>query len=694
MAARADAADNFCFGPTILRSVPNPVFDGNINGEGSGGPADNGWLNSFLYRGGNGVPDANILLQGNNFTDSGGHQWLALGVTALNDTEWDKGDAVVILFKQAAPGTGYTQIVISPLQDSSAPATAAANAKPGTSDYATSTDGHFWTPSLGQAPSWVTWGSVGVPSGGACSAAQHGTNCKWTAEIGIDLTAAQPTGLGPDVSASGKFYVDVIEIFDHSSTTNNYQFSWPPGHTLAADPSDKTITPDPSVWGGLSLSASSCAGVFVGYPDISASPTNIDGTLQNGTLTTFTAKIHNSGANANGVVAHFSHAPFGVCGLVDSCFQPFSAGGTTVAVSCPNGAAPPNCCGGTQGCIPPDQPGNVGTGFQEQWTVDPQGDKNKLHQCIRVKLEATVGGTQFNSSGDFHNMEIDHASTANSVATINMQGVPAPEGGGTNQRVRLYTHKATQYAYADGRLPDIPMGTLTEQLLIQNRTFRFTGKHVTVSGVRSDNWDPVGSYGNTIQHERDATFAQGFYTRHQKLIDGICGINQPPPPDMTPTCSSVGDQCSEARSCCQGLFCFDGRCNFPIGSRRAQAPRPAAAVHANVTTLAQCLQVVELVNAINDALTDDPETPPLADWTTSVGGVTSLNPNGNEAEVSVPVGGVVTLPSTFNYVGGGGACKGCLCCFNTGQKTTPAAGATAALIVLVGLFAHRRRRRP
>jgi len=84
---------NFCFGPTIQRSVPNPnLTDGIID-------TDNGWLNAFTYRGGNGSPDADILLRGNTFTDGTGHQIIALGVSALNDQTYEATDAVVILYK-------------------------------------------------------------------------------------------------------------------------------------------------------------------------------------------------------------------------------------------------------------------------------------------------------------------------------------------------------------------------------------------------------------------------------------------------------------------------------------------------------------------------------------------------------------------------------------------------------------------
>jgi hypothetical protein len=626
LATPADAAMNFCFGPTIARGVPNPVFDGNLNGEGDPqGHGDNGWLNCFTYRGGNGTPDANILLQGNSFVD-GSHNWLALGVTALNDTEWDAGDSVVVLFKVKAPGTGYGQIVISPLQNDIAPATPVANGKPGTSKYYTSPDGapNNWT-LVGSAPAWVTWGAVGVASGGACSAAQHGTSCKWTAEIGFDMNVSG----APD--PNGGIYIDVVEIFDRTGP-KSYQFSWPPGLTLV-DVTDTTVTPAVASWGGSSSSANACPGVFVGYNDISATPVDVNGNLQVGLTSTFTAKLHNSGSNANGVIAHFSHAPYGVCGLVDSCFVEF--GSSSTPVSCPSGAPP--CCAGTAACIPPDQPGNVGTALQATWTP-VAGDEG--HQCIRVKLEATVGGTQLATTGDFHNMHVDHASKVQIDAHINMKGVSAPDGGGAHQRVRLYAHKRTQYAYADGQIKEIPLGTLAEQILIQNRTFRFTGKHVTVNGVKSEVWEPVGSYGQTIQHAKAATFQQGFEQRHAALIERICRSIEVQPP--------------------------------------------------------KCMQVPRGIARLNAALENDPENPPASDWQTELGGVNKVGNNGEEYEVNVPLNGEVTVPTTISYVadegGGGGTCKGCLCCFQ-GKKSGGATGAGAGIIALIGLLAYRRRRR-
>jgi hypothetical protein len=601
---------NFCFGPTILRSVPNPVFDGNID-------HDTGWLNSFLYRGGNGVPDANIILQGNSFTDGVGHQRLALGVTALNDTEWDAGDSVVVLYKA---GANFGEIVISPLQQDVAPTTPVADGRPGASSYSTSPTGAAgsWT-SPESAPSWVTWGSVGTASGGACSAAQNGTACKWTVEMGIDLTAA-------GIASFDKLYVDVVEIFDRNGP-KSYQSSWPPGIPLV-DVTDFTLTPAVNQWGTASTSANACTGVSVGFGDISASPLDVSGNLKAGLTSTFTAKLHNSGVNANGVITHFSHAPFGICGLVDSCFTEF--GSSNTPTSCPDGSAPP-CCAGTAACIPPDTNNNAGTGVQASWTPT---DADDGHQCIRVRLEATQGGTTFVNMGDFHNMWVDHSSNLSVHARIDMTNVPAPDGGG-NQRVRLYSHRQTQYAYADGTLPDLPAASFTAQIITQYRGYRYTGKHVTVNRVKSEVWDPVGAYSYTIQHAMSQSFETGYEQRHAQVFERFCG---------------------DAK----------GNCIARLKADMAKNPG--------------------LVRQINALLAAEAETPAVTDWSFDLGGVKRIGQNGDQVELEVPVNSAVTLPTQINYVAGTG--KNCFAML--GANISPLALGIMVLGFAVFLLPRKR----
>jgi hypothetical protein len=597
-ATQALAQFNFCFGPTIARSVPNPVFDGDIAG-------DNGWLNSFLYRGGNGSPDANILLQGNSFTDGSGHQRLALGITALNDTEWDAGDSVVVLFHATGGGGTFGALVISPLQNDVAPNAPLADGRPGTSKYYTSATGAPFTfTSQGNAPTWVTWGSVGTAGGGACSIAQPGTNCQWTVEMGIDLTAS---GLG----SIDKLYVDVAEIVNRvnpNGPNGSAQFSWPPGLTLTdtADVStDLTTVQTPAVsdWGTASTSSSACKGVFVGYSDISAGPLDAGGSLQAGVNETFTAKIHNSGADANGVRVHFSHAPFGICGLTESCFQEFGVSNTPT--SCPNGGTPPNCCGGTAACIPPD-PSNAGTGLQASWT--PTNSATDLgHQCIRVKLEATTGGTTFVNMGDFHNMWVDHSSNLSVQARIDMTNVPPPQGGG-KQRVRLYSHRQTQYAYADGTVPGLAAATFTAQIITQYRGYRYTGKHITLNGVKSEVWEPVGAYAYTIQHAMDLPFETAFEQRHANVFQQFCSLART---EGTPPPASVD-------------------CIARVKADMAKNPR--------------------LVLQINTLLDKETEKPSTSDWSFELGGVQRIGQSADQVELQVPVNGIVTVPTKINYI--------------------------------------------
>jgi hypothetical protein len=621
LAAPARAQFDFCFGPTIQRSVPNPVFDGNID-------KDNGWLNCFLYRGGNGAPDANIILQGNSFTDGTGHNWLALGVTALNDVEWDAGDAVVVLFKS---GSTYGALVVSPLQNDVA-TTANPNGRPGTSSYFTSTTGapFSWT-NQSNAPTWVTWGSVATVDGSQCIAKDQGSACKWTVELGFDLTAA-------GLAAFDKLFVDVVEVYNRQPI-QAYQSSWPPGLTIS-DFSNDTIdlttaqTPAMSSWGSASTSSNACKGLYVGFADIAASPLNVNGNLTQGVTTHLTAQVHNSGAQANGVAVHFSHAPFGVCGLVESCFQDI-AGGASALKSCPNGGAGP-CCAGAANCVPVDL-GSQGTTFTTDWTptVADEG-----HQCIRVKLEATQGGTTFANMGDFHNMWVDHSSELNVQAQIDMRQVPPPEGGG-NQRVRLHAHSDTQYLYSDGTVPGLAVATFAAQIVTQYRAFRFTGKHLTLNKVRSEIWEPVGSYAYTIQHEMRPGFQTTFEQQHLDVYKRLCLVLE-----------------------------IQGDCLPSLKARMATDPRVLRRVNTAISTL---------------------ERPPSSNWSFDLGGVTPVGKKGDQFEVQVPLNGVVTVPTHIKYVADGGTCQGCFCCLRPKSNGAPALIVTGLLLLAVGLVVHRRR---
>ena len=607
------AAYNFCFGPTILRSVPNPdLTDGIIE-------ADNGWLNATTYNGGDGAPDPDIILRGNKFTASNSHNIIALGVTVLNDTMFDAGDAIVILYQQ---GAQYGSLEIAPLSNDIA---GAYPVNSGSAKFRTSTTGASGTwIDQGGKPAWLSWGTTATAGGGPCTASQPGTSCAWRVEIGIDSTAGGP-------SSFDKFYVDVVRFYRVGATAQSNQFSWPPNNTLV-DATDSTITPDVSTWGGASVGSTTlCKGVNFGYADISAAPLDVSGNLKVNVSETLMVKLHNSGADAPGVIANFSHAPFGLCGLVDSCFQPIGA--TSTPVSCGNGNAAPNCCVGAGACIPPD-PGNAGTALTVNWTPQPSdvpSGQTAAHHCFRVKLESTVSGTTFVNQGDFHNMWIDKANSPVAVsATLNMKGVPAPALG-KPIRVRLGTQRSTQYAYADGSLPDVPVGQLTSQVVVQYHGSRFTGKYVTVAGHKSEVWEPIGAYAYTVQHPLEADFQKSFEERHSKLITSMT----------------------------------DG-----VKNR------------------------VEPLRRLNQALAKDPERPADTDWQARVENATVVpNSGDNVLEVAVNPDRAVTLPTTINFVksGSGGKCQTFFCC-NRGVGTA-ASASTMAWLFAIGAVVLRRRRR-
>lgn len=609
-ASPALAQYQFCFGPTIQRSVPNPnLGDGVIE-------ADNGWLNAFAYRGGNGTPDANIRLWGNTFQD-GNHKWIALGVEASNDVQFDSGDAVVILYKIKNQNS-YGQIVIAPLQNDQVPANIV-NPRPGTSKYFSTTNPANWGASAASAPSWVTWGVTATTSGGACTAQNNGTSCKWTVEVGIDIAAS---GAPPDLES---LYVDVVELTNRSPHQSR-QFSWPPGNKLV-DSADTTITPAPGTWGGVSVGSTSlCKGVSFGHDDITASPLN-GGNLKADVEETFTVKLHNSGADAKGVIAHFAQAPFGICGLVESCFVPL--GSTSTPTSCPNGATAPNCCNGTAACIPPD-PTSAGTGLQVKWTPT---NADEGHHCIRVKLEATVGDTTFVNQGDFHNMWVDHSSTVATQARINMKQVPAPIGGGKH-RIQLASESTAQFAFADGTVPGIPIGTITAQIIRRYNGYRYTGQHVTVAGIRSEVWDPIGSYGFQLQHPMTADFQKTFVARNAGLIREHGG--------------DADDEGAEPGK----------------------------------------LRNLNAIRRVNAALAKHNERPAATDWKFRIDNAKVLpNTGGEVIEIEVPVDGELVLPTIATY----GTDGGNIGCCPGASKTTPTAS-TLGMSMLVGAVLFRRRR--
>ncbi|HEY2031769.1 MAG TPA: hypothetical protein VGH20_21400 [Myxococcales bacterium] len=611
----AGANVGFCFGPTIQRGIANPVFDGEI-------ASDTGWLNSFTYRGGGGAPDADILLQGNSFVDAGGHHWLALGVTALNDTEWDSNDAVVVLYKQSG-SSNYGQLVIHPLSND-IPSSQGTN-NPGTSQFSTSTTGTGGSWGAQQAaPSWVHWGSKAT--GPVCSAAQPGTNCQWTVELGLDLTAAGIPGID-------QIFVDVIEVVDRNGPVA-LQFSYPPGNVIADTTDIASFTPAPSSWATASMTSSetTCPGVSFSFSDISASPVDVNGNLKAGLTTNLTVKLHNTGPNANGVSATFSHAPYGICGLTDSCFV--DIGSTSTAVSCPSGGAPP-CCAGTPACIVKDFGTGLGTGLQVAWTP-ASGDEG--HQCIRVKLQAALGGTTFTNQGDFHNMWVDSSAQPHKMsAKINMMAFQLPNGT-SNHRVRLNSTRVVQYAYADGSIEGIPSGKLAAQIVNTYRGYRFTGRFLTMQRARLQLWEPVGSYAFTLQQPMTADFQSTFEKTHAQELARLCDV-------------SVG---------------------------AALPPR--------------CTQDAQGLRYLNAALARFSEKPNPTDWSFDLDQGARVGKSPDIVEVSVPPNAPVQLGTTASYGAASSGTPVTACCLSGLFKKTTGILGTAFGFLLLGMLAYRRRR--
>jgi hypothetical protein len=651
----AMAGLNFCFGPTILRSVPNPdLTDGNIEG-------DNGWLNAFTYRGGNGSPLPDIILRGNTFT-SGGHNIVALGVSALNDETFEAGDAIVVLYK--VPGQfKYGKIEIAPLLDTGHAGTITDGFTVTKWSTATTSAGSpdpsgLWSDQVG-IPSWLKWGASVTPDGNPCTKAEHGSACRWDVEIGIDTTAGAADGVPSTFDA---FYVDVVEfVTPDSGDPQSRQFSWPPGNNLV-DVTDHTLTPAPSNWGAGSVGSTAlCKGVFFGTSDITVSGLQADGNLKVGVKSTIHAALHNSGAAALGVIAHFAHAHFGTCAnpwvFDESCYTEIgTAGPATIPVA--------------------------GTSLQKDWTplAGDVGGDSSAHTCLRVRLEATTNDTTFVNQGDFANEWVDHASSVSTVAAINVKGAPAPDGGGPI-RVRMTEQRSAQYAYGDGVLGAVGLGALTAQGSIYYHPYRYTGKHVTVAGHRSEVWQPMTAYGYRIQHEVTSDVKIGFESRHSALLGQFIKTGQTTNTGGTTTTTTTptGGTPAGGTTTMGGVSTLGTPDDVPPGG---------------VATFAASQVTPATYRAINTALATDPEKPVATDFQPAIDGATQVSKKGPSVfEVSVPVGGETTLPTSISYnpSTGTGTQNTCFKCA-LGDAKAPAAGTLLGLM-LVGILVHGRRRR-
>jgi MYXO-CTERM domain-containing protein len=252
------------------------------------------------------------------------------------------------------------------------------------------------------------------------------------------------------------------------------------------------------------------------------------------------------------------------------------------------------------------------------------------HECILCRLSSTSNGTTIINAGEFINSAVAAMSTATLLPILSMKGVSAPVGGG-KQKVKISSQKQYQYAYADGSLAEIPKLTLTAQLSWVFLISHETGLDITIKGKKMPIVEPLNGYTSTFQHAMTPDFQKTFEAKYQRQLL---------------------------------------RCELSSGSKYS----------------------IACANRILAGLAEKPD-PSL--FQTNIKGPTAV-PNGNGVlyTVDIPQNGEITVPTTVSYGaggGGGGKCSTCLCCFQT-KTSTPAAGASVGLILLVGLFAYRRRR--
>jgi hypothetical protein len=520
----------------------------------------------------------------------------------------------------------------------------------------------FWANDVTNPP-WLSWGARVTADGNPCVQSGHGSACRWDVEISIDTTLGASAGVPASFE---QFYVDVVEwISTGPADPNpiNHQFSWPPGNILqdASDPST-TLTPAPSMWGAASVGTTSlCKGVYFGSSDISVGNLQADGNLKVGVASPITANLHNNGSTAaTGVIAHFAHAPFGLCPnpwvFDESCYTDI---GQTAAPSI-----------GTSGVTP----------VSKTWTPVPGdvGGAANQHTCLRVRLESTAGGTTFVNQGDFKNMYVDHASTAASTPIINMKAAAPPIGGGPT-RVRLVEQRGAQFAYGDGALSAVPIGALTSQGRIVYRGYRYTGKHLTVGGIASEIWEPVGAYGYTIQHVLAAQTQVAFETRHKGLFDRF-----------TNPVTTVGG----------GTTTTTGT-TLPGQGAGTVVPRELA-TNTNATGTTSGGSVATgtggtatfapaVYQAVNEDLAVLTDRPAATDFSADLQGAKVVSASGapKVVEIELPAEGVATVPTSISFVGTDQPPPGCPGCATTSTATK----VSSIGFMILGVLAIKRRRR-
>jgi hypothetical protein len=612
----ADAGNpnyKWCFSPTYpdWGTFSEPVIDGTVDNVFE-------WSKAFSYTFNNG-----IIINGVNQPDviiyalhraSPDHLMLAFQVK--NDDTLDPEDTVLMTFDYgAAASPRYGMITLEPLTAAGDGTSSTAN--PGFAEYRTSTTGaaESWSaPTAG--PSWIHWVSVSTHGAGCGTIGQGG--CSWNVEMKIDLG-----GAGAPLKPQNTYF-NVIRAQNSGGVSTQFdpvvQFPWPNDQFVTID---VTNTPAPAQWGTALVDTTSvCGGVSVTGANIADAPLNAQGEIQPGVPSTLSAKVHNnsiSGVDGSQTIAKGVRATFQ--------FTAFGSGG------------PPAFT--TVGTTPPtDLAANADTTMSLAWTPPtlPTGDDG--HRCFLVTLDSAVNGTTFINRGDYRNMTIHHASDYTGFPVISVKGQPAPPAGQTAQKVRLSAQTSIQFAFGDGTLgSDIPAGTLTAQFNWLFHPVLDTGKLLKLKTKQFRVWNPMPSFGFSIQHALTVDAQNAFETRHADLLRSR---------------------------------------QVTRDSMRAAGPEA---------------QRLETISGLNTQLAADADQPSSKEWSTKLDGVDPVPGTGGRVfEIDVPVDGQRQIPATVAYaILVDNTCGGC---GKGAGNTTPAKVATLGMFVFVGMVVRRRRRRP
>jgi hypothetical protein len=614
----ADAGNpnyKWCFSPTYPNwgTFSEPVIDGAVDNVFE-------WSKAFSYTFNNG-----IVLNGINQPDAiiyALHRatpidHLMLAFQVKNDDTLDPEDTILMTFDYGAAALPrFGMITLQPL--TAAGDGTSSTADPGFAAYRTSTTGaaESWS-GPATAPSWIRWVSVSTRGANCGTIGQGG--CSWNVELKIDLGGAGAP-LRPQ-----NVYFNVIRAQTSGGVSTQFdpvvQFPWPNDQFVTID---VTNTPAPAQWGtALVDTPSICGGVSVAGATIAAAPLNAQGEIQPGVPTTLSAKVRNnsiSGADGSQKIARGVRATFQ--------FTKFGSAGAPVFT--------------TVDTTPPtDLAASSDTTMAINWPSPPTvpvGDDG--HRCFLVTLDSAVNDTTFVNRGDFRNMTIHHASAYTGFPVINVKGQPPPPAGQTTQKVRLSAQTSIQFAFGDGTLAAIPAGTLTAQFNWLFHPVLDTGKFLTLRNKKFRIWNPMPSFGFSIQHALTIDAQNAFERRHAQLLK----------------------------------------------SREISKASMRSAVLAPDDRVAA-------IGGLNAQLALETDRPSSDGWSAKLDGVAPVPGTGGRVfDIDVPVNGERRIPATvaFRQIVCG---EGCCACQRSGtSNTTPAKVTSLGMIVVAGMFARRRRR--